>query len=288
MPATEPIVNTLTYFNRLSDSDKLSFFRSTIWKHYKEHSRQFTWRQTTDPYHIFVSEVMLQQTQTFRVAPKYEAFIAAFPTFEALAQAPFEHVLSYWKGLGYNRRALNLQRAAQIVVNQYNGILPDDPLLIDLLPGIGAATASSICAFAFNKSTVFIETNIRAVFIHFFFQSSSKVHDNEIRPLVAQTVSQENPRHWYYALMDYGAMLKKNFGNPSRKSKHHAKQSSFEGSDRQIRGLILHHLLEKKHLSINEFLQLINQEPARIERQLAALLKDGLIKTEKDLFSINS
>ncbi len=149
------------------------------------------------------------------------------------------HVLQIWKGLGYNRRALNLRCAAQIIVSEYNGKLPKNyDELVDL-PGIGNATAGDILAFAWNIPNVVIETNIRSVFIHYFFKGKSDVHDRDILPLIEQTLDKENSREWYFALMDYGAMLKKTVGNASRSSKHYAKQSTFKGSHRQLRGEIL-------------------------------------------------
>ena len=235
-------------------------FQDIIWQYYKKFGRAFSWRQTTDPYHILVSEIMLQQTQTHRVEEKYQRFIKELPDFQALADAPQKEVLRLWQGLGYNRRAIALQKSAQKVVNKFDGILPNDPEVLIDFPGIGPATASSICAFAFNKPTVFIETNIRAVFIHHFFHDQEQVHDKQIMPVIAQTVDQENARQWYYALMDYGVMLKKTFKNPSRKSKHHTRQSKFEGSDRQIRGAILKLLLEFHKLQHHELLVLLEEQ----------------------------
>lgn len=214
-------------------------FRNIIWQHYASHGRLFDWRGVDDPYKVFVSEVMLQQTQTARVAIKYPEFINRFPDFQTLAQAPLKEVLLAWQGMGYNRRGMYLHQAARTIIEQHAGILPNDPELLDALPGIGAATAASICAFAFNRPTVFIETNIRAVFIHFFFNGKNAIDDKDIFPLVQAALDYDNPREWYYALMDYGVLLKKSLVNPSRKSAHYTKQSKFEGSDRQIRGMIL-------------------------------------------------
>src|SRR5438128_283664 len=131
-------------------------FQKIIWQYYSEHGRHFDWRGVDDPYKVFISEVMLQQTQTARVAIKYPEFINRFPHFAALAQAPLKDVLLKWQGMGYNRRGMYLHRAAQIIMQDYGGMLPNDPELLDALPGIGAATAASICAFAFNRPTVFI------------------------------------------------------------------------------------------------------------------------------------
>lgn len=257
---------------------RISEFKEQIWAYYRANGRVFAWRHVEDPYQIVVSEIMLQQTQTYRVAPKYEAFIALFPTWHALASASTHDLLCAWQGLGYNRRALALQAIAKRVVADFDGNLPDDPKLLVEFPGIGKATAGSICAFAFNRPTVFIETNIRAVFIHFFFKDKTEVRDDQLMSLVAKTVDHENPREWYYALMDYGVMLKKSQPNPSRQSRHYTKQSRFEGSDRQIRGAIIRALTQRKSLTLQELIDLTAREPERVIVQVDALRKEGFIE----------
>jgi len=224
-------------------------FRQFIWDFYTENGRQFAWRNIENSYYIVVSEIMLQQTQTHRVVSKYEEFIATFSTIQSLAQAPLRDVLSVWEGLGYYRRARYLHQIAQLVVNEYGGVIPRDPQVLKTFPGIGVATASSICAFAFNIPTVFIETNIRTVFIHSFFKDRHDISDKELMPLIASSVDYTNPREWYYALMDYGVFLKNKYTNPSRKSAHHTKQSKFEGSERQLRAKILKLITQKGPLS---------------------------------------
>ncbi len=254
-------------------------FKGQIWDHYAKHRRCFPWRDELSPYRVLVSEVMLQQTQTDRVLSKFEPFIARFPDFLALAEAPFQDVLKLWKGLGYNRRALNVQKSAQIILETYQGHLPIDPLALLALPGIGKATACSVVAFAFNKPTIFIETNIRTVFIHAFFNDRHDIHDREILPLVTKTVDKERPREWYYALMDYGVMLKRTVGNLSKRSVHYQVQSRFLGSDRQIRGQILELLLEHQKISEMQMLELINNvEAERMKRIMRDLCAEGLIK----------
>ncbi len=272
--------------NQHSDKQQIELFKQIIWDYFNVFGRNFAWRQTTNPYNIVVSEIMLQQTQTQRVTEKYEHFISTFPDFISLAAAPLREVIAVWQGLGYNRRALYLQRIAQQVINEHNGILPDSPDVLVDFPGIGKATAASICAFAFNKPTIFIETNIRTVFIHFFFLHEAKVHDNQLFPLIEQTVDKINPRHWYYALMDYGVMLKNKFPNPSRKSVHHTKQSKFEGSDRQIRGLILKQLADFPQLNFQQLASLIDRDEERIQKMLFDLCKEGFIKKQRQFFSI--
>lgn len=270
-------------------TEEIQSFQNFIWDFYTANKRDFAWRNTDNPYYVVVSELMLQQTQTHRVEPKFEQFICEFPDFASLAQASLRDVLSLWQGLGYNRRGKYLAEIAQAVMQKHGGVLPDDTAALITLPGIGPYTAGSICAFAFNKPTVFIETNIRAVYLHSFFAGQDKVPDAELFPLIAQTVDQVNPREWYYALMDYGVMLKKNGKNPNVRSKHHAVQSKFEGSDRQIRGRIIALLTQYPHLGLADLhTQIDGNEPERITRILNQLCKDGMITSEGELYFIAS
>ena len=242
------------------------------------------WRDVEDSYWIFVSEIMLQQTQSYRVEQKFEEFINALPTFESLAQAPFFVVLGLWKGLGYNRRAQWLQQSAQRVMSEFNGLLPSDPVVLESFKGIGYNTARSISTFAFNLPHVFIETNIRAVFIHHFFSEREKIADKELLSLIEETLDKKDPRQWFYALMDYGVYLKKKHQNPSRRSKHYTRQSKFEGSDRQIRGQILEKLLQYGSLNHEGFYDLIMSDSARIDIILEQLAAENLIKISNDFY----
>ena len=267
----------------------LQQFQALIKDYYGTNRRAFPWRDTITPFRVIVSEIMLQQTQTDRVLQKFDPFIMRFPDFTALANASFHEVLLLWKGLGYNRRAMALHKSAQRIVQEYQGQLPHDPETLETFPGIGPATARSIVAFAFNTPTVFIETNIRTVFIHFFFKDRTDISDKEIMPLVAQTVDQSNPREWYYALMDYGVMLKKTVGNASRLSKHYHKQSPFQGSERQIRGLILQHLLEYgSGLSEAELITVIGRNENLIRKIITDLEIERFIKYDNDRWHITS
>lgn len=258
-------------------------FQNIIWAHYAQEGRSFPWRYIDDPYKILISEIMLQQTQTYRVIEKYCEFLQAFPTVQALASAPSKEVLRAWQGLGYNRRGMYVHKTAQKIASEYNGIVPQDPAILVTFPGIGKATAASISAFAYNTPTIFIETNIRTVFIYFFFPDKEDIHDNDILPIIAETLDRENSRDWYYALMDYGVMLKKKLPNPSRKSIHHQKQSKFEGSDRQIRGMILRALTNVNvELSELELLQKIDKDPIKIKSILLQMIAEGLIKKDSN------
>ena len=219
---------------------------------------------------------MLQQTQTYRVEPKYVEFIRVFPTIESLADASFTQVLRYWKGLGYNRRARYLHQCAQAVVQQYGGVMPSDPSLLQELPGIGSYTSCAVSTFAYNQPHVFIETNIRAVFIAHFFQLQEKVTDKEIMPIIEQALDTERPREWYYALMDYGVHLKQQ-GNPNKKSAHYTKQSKFEGSTRQVRGLILERLLQHKNLEVVDLFTQLDKNEEQMSTALAQLIAEKLV-----------
>ncbi|MBD3321170.1 MAG: A/G-specific adenine glycosylase [Chitinivibrionales bacterium] len=264
----------------------ITAFRKKIYCHYAAHKRDLPWRSTCDPYRIVVSEIMLQQTQVDRVIPKYRHFICAFPDFSALAAAPLNTVLSFWHGLGYNRRALSLKKLAHQVVDLHNGMLPDSLEGLLALPGIGIATASSISAFAFNKPVVFIETNIRTVFIHEFFGTMKNVDDKEVAALAEQVLDKKNPCKWYNALMDYGVMLKRNYPNPSRKSAQYAKQSRFEGSHRQVRGMVLKTLLKEKSLTQKQLIACIDKEESSILSALDDLIRDRLVSSKKGEISI--
>lgn len=255
-------------------------FQKIIWAHYEKNKRSFPWRKTRDPYKILVSEIMLQQTQAPRVVPKYESFLQKFPTTKALATAPLKDVLSEWQGLGYNRRAIFLKRTAEIIEKEYSGKFPKDFAALCSLPGIGPATAGDLIAFAWNEPAIVIETNIRSVFIHFFFsseeKSEQKITDKEILPLIEKTLDKKNPREWYSALFDYGAYLKET-SNPSLRSAHHVKQSSFAGSYRQKRAAVLRELLKKPQTKA-EIQKKLKYETDVLLKVLADLEKEGFVK----------
>ena len=252
-------------------------FQKIILSFYNLEGRDMPWRHTIDPYRILVSEIMLQQTQVERVEKKYPEFITTFSTFGDLSKAPLHQVLALWQGMGYNRRAIALQACAREVMDEYNGILPSDVAMLQTLPGIGHATACSIAAFAFNRPVVFIETNIRRVFIHFFFNDRSSVRDREILPFAEQALYRKNPRMWYWALMDYGSALKNSIPNPNRRSAHYTKQETFKGSDRQIRGIVITSLLAVPDQGEQELVKSIPHDPVRVHKIIEGLMAEGFI-----------
>ena len=229
-------------------SESLAAFRRKVLSLGAELYRDLPWRRTRDPYEIWLSEVMLQQTQVSRVDGRWQRWLERFPSVDALAAADAADVLEEWQGMGYNRRALSLLRAAQ-EVSETGGGMPSDFDRLVALPGIGPATAAGIRAFAFDLPGVYLETNVRTVFLHALYPEAERVPDRELVPLVEACCPADahdpadDPRTWYYALLDYGAWLKKTVPNPSRRSATHVRQARFEGSHRQKRAELLRVLL---------------------------------------------
>ncbi len=264
----------------------ISLFQEMTYHYYRHHGRNLPWRRTDNPYYVLVSEVMLQQTQVERVLSKYGIFIQKFPDVYCLAKAPLREVLQIWQGLGYNRRALALKKTAELVVNQFDGRLPANVDDLLLLPGVGKATAAAVVAFAFNQPVVLLETNIRTVFLYFFFKRRQNVADAELLPLVEKTLDRSNPRAWYHALMDFGVMLKKRYQNPGRKSAHYAKQFQFEGSNRQIRGRIVRVLTQKARVSESQLIEDSNASPRRVRGILRQLECEHIVRKVDGSYSI--
>ncbi len=260
-------------------------FNTRLFNFYSKNKRDISWRETINPYHVVLTELMLQQTQVPRVQEKFPQFIAAFPSFHDLAQAPMIDILSAWQGMGYNRRAKYLKEIATIIVERYNGEVPRDPDQLDAMPGIGPATARSIITYIYNVPELFIETNVRRVFIHHFFEDQPRIADSDIYPLLEKAVDKQNPREWYYAVMDYGTYLGKTVQNPNRRSKHYVKQSKFEGSRRQVRGGILRELI-KEPLKAEALVRLLGFERKQVFDVLKELEGEGFIAKNGDSYKI--
>ena len=262
-------------------SSTLHQFQTFLLRWYQHYGRtSLPWRQTRDPYAILVSELMLQQTQVSRVIPKYQAFLQLFPDLKTLRTAKLETVLAAWQGLGYNRRAKYLWQLAQVTLE-----LPRDQIALQKLPGIGPYTAGAIAAFAFNQPVTLIETNVRTVFLYHFFPGQTAVSDAELLPLISATVPTQQAGAWYAALMDYGSYLKSVLPNPSRQSKHHTKQSRFQGSARQVRGELLRLLLNAPATKA-ELLSQLTSNAEHFETALAQLLKEQLIVEKNKRYCI--
>jgi len=244
------------------------------------------WRQTHDPYLILVSELMLQQTQVVRVIPKYKAFISKYPTAVVLDVASLGDILRLWQGLGYNRRAKFLLECAQQVSQAHDGVFPSSYEELLKLPGIGPYTASAVCAFAYNQPVVLIETNVRQVMIHHFFNNKNEVTEAQILDKVRRTLPVENARDWYAALMDYGSHLKAMNGNNTRIVAGYSKQSKFKGSNREVRAAIVR-LLAKQTCSKEELWQALGQyDEGKIQPQLDALLQDGMVLSRNGIYRL--
>ena len=269
-------------------AEQVQEFQDIIWDYYHKHGRDLAWRQpepdgTFDPYKVMVSEVMLQQTQVLRVEPKYAEFLAAFPDVKHLADAPLESVLKVWQGLGYNRRARFLREAARQIVRDHNGRVPDAFDELCALNGIGKNTAAAILAYAFNQPVMFVETNIRTVYLHHFFADKDGVDDKDIVDLVSRTLDREHPREFYWAIMDYGTHLKATIGSQNMRSKHYVKQSGFQGSTRQLRGIVLRALSEKPCTTTSLRADLSDD---RLDIVLDGLMREGLIQEIDGVLSI--
>lgn len=277
--------------------------------------RDLPWRHIDDAYAVLVSEVMLQQTQVKRVERFWRRFLEAFPTIDALAAASTSDVLELWQGLGYNRRALALKKTADVCSAEFGGKLPRGYDDLVALPGIGPATAAGVRAFAYEEPGVYLETNVRAVFLHDVFPDCDKVSDRELAPLVADVCPAAptgrgpadvaragaagrdplaSPRDWYYALLDYGAHLKATGANPTRRSAHYTRQSAFEGSRRQKRSWIVRRVLaEPNGVKVTQVLVELNRAEEKAGRPVvddgefrsivADLAGEGFFRMEGDV-----
>ncbi len=279
---------------RLS-ADIVRKFQAHILDWHRENGRHtLPWRITRNPYRILISECMLQQTQVDRVLPKYREFMRLFPNPARLAEARVEDVLHTWRGLGYNRRALYLHRAAKTIRAQFKGIFPREISDMESLPGVGPYTARAVAAFAFGAATPFIETNIRRVYLHFFFPGQTAVADTEILPLVEQTLYREDVHRWYSALMDYGALALSGIPNPNRRSRHYTRQSRFEGSRRYARAKIVEYVLQKKKAALHDLRTYFSLDPHLAEYLetdvlngiLDDLVREGFLKNQKGVVRI--
>jgi len=179
-------------------------FQDMIFSWWKDNRRDLPWRRTRNPYHILVSEVMLQQTQVSRVLPKYAEFLAVFPDVYSLAAAQPAKVLTLWRGLGYNRRALYLQKAAKVIVTDHKGIFPDSEVALTKLPGLGLYTARAIMVFAFEKNVAMVDTNIRQIITHYLFNGLPQ-KEKLIQEAADMLVPDGRAWEWHQALMDFGA-----------------------------------------------------------------------------------
>ena len=260
-------------------------FRKIILSNYRQAGRKFPWRNT-GPWGVLVSEFMLQQTQTERVIPYWEKWMLQWPQPEALAAAPMEDALRAWSGLGYNRRCYNLKHSAAIIAEKYGGKVPKDPKTLHSLPGVGPYIAGATSCFAYNHPSVFIETNIRSSVIHCFFPDRDNIPDSEIFPILEAALDRNDPRTWYYALMDYGAALKKLTVNPNRRSAHYSRQSPFIGSIRQARGKVIRTLASLGPSNAEELKVFSGLGEEKLYLVLDRLQKESLVAEDGGIYRI--
>ena len=257
-------------------------FTNRVLRYYMQHKRSLPWRDIEQlsikdrGYRVIVSEFMLQQTQVQRVVPKFTAWMQRWPTIDHFTAASFADVLSLWSGLGYNRRARYVHGALQRILTDYEGIVPKSTETLASLPGIGTNTAGAIVVYTYNEPMIFIETNIRTVYLHEFYANTpDAISDKQLRSKVADTLDTVNPRQWYYALMDYGTYIKHQHGTPLAKSAHYKKQSVFEGSNRQIRGKIIYALTQLQSIEIEQLQEEL--QDARLHDCIQSLSSEGMI-----------
>ncbi len=289
--------------------NRIVTFQKKIFEWWSTHKRDLPWRHTRDPYRIMVSEVMLQQTQVLRVVAKYREFIQTFPTVVDLAQASPAQVLRIWKGMGYNRRALYLHKAAKIIVENVWPVIPAHAGIqskivktFDLnnfpksekelrkLPGLGTYTARAILVFAYEQEVPLVDTNIRQIITHFFFTKQAKgpalmglkgrALEKEIEDIARQLIPPGKSWAWHQALMDYGALalpvLTRSPVHPSPR-----KGLPFRDSNRFYRGRIIDRLrdgeISEKKL-VSELVITYTKPAAFIHSIIDSLTKDGLLQ----------
>lgn len=253
------------------NAQDISRFRKELLTWYHKNKRTLPWRNTDNPFHVLVSEFMLQQTQVSRVLGYFERFITELPSLEHLADVESSILLKLWSGLGYNSRAIRLRETARIIIEQHGGTIPDSYEDLIRLPGIGDYMACSIPAFAYNKPLPVIDTNIRRVLIT-RFQLEPTLANKALKPLALACIPKGKSREWHNALMDYGsamtADLKKQVPPLSR-------QSRFQGSFRQVRGTVVRLLIEYKAMPFTALMDTVKDE--RLPEVLDTLVKEGIL-----------
>lgn len=268
------------------DHHHLLSFQHKIFSYYDRYGRDLPWRKTTDPYHILLSEVMLQQTQVDRVVDYYQRWLKKWPTLVDLAQAERTDVLRMWMGLGYNNRAVNLHKAVQKIVSEYNGEVITAMNNYKNIPGIGPYISHAVRIFSTNENIVTVDTNIRRILIH-EFQLDESVSDKELWEIALNCLPKGKSRKWHNALMDYGATLL-----TARKTgiKPKTQQSKFEGSDRQIRAKIVRYLLKNnKPASIKQLMSIVDEKKSeRLQKIVQGMVEDELLVSTGEVYSLRN
>ena len=253
----------------------------------------YPWRSTRDPYRILVSEIMLQQTQAARVSPAFEAFVERFPSLTALAVAPRREVLRAWDGLGYHRRAVALSEASRIVVRDFGGRLPADPVALRRLPGVGPYTSAAVASIAFGVAVPAVDTNVRRVVarVHLGVEADD-ASPREVAELAGAWLDPRDPGRWNQALMDIGREVCRPrprcercplatdcrflaAGLPLRPARR--RQGPFRGSAREVRGAVVRALRSSESLSLGRLVAETGFAADRIVPAVVALARDGVV-----------
>ncbi len=254
------------------DTLDLESFRRHILDWYAVYRRDLPWRGDPDPYHVLLSEVMLQQTQVHRVIPTYHRFLARFPTLGDLATAPTADVLRAWEGMGYNRRALYLKRAAVAVQAEYGSSLPRSVEELERLPGIGRYTSRAVACFAFGVQVAVVDTNVRRLLSGF---AGRPLSEKETETLADLLLPPGRAADWNQALMDYGALVER--ARPRRSA---VPRQRFTESDRFWRGRIVDTLRLHDALPVPSLLTSLpeaGRDEARVRGLVRALHNEGLV-----------
>lgn len=290
-------------------SARIASFRRGVLSWYATHRRDLPWRRTTDPWHILVSELMLQQTQVDRVRERYAAFFRRWSTVSAFASASLAEVLGFWTGLGYNRRAKHLRSAANVVVTVHGGKVPMVSADLLSLPGVGPYTAAAVLAFAGNIDTVVCDTNVRRVVLRYFFggeHAAALPPPRELDAVMGRLLPRGRSREWHSALMDIGALvctgrlpdcahcpLRRGCRSASARAEGRSvlrrlvrPQSAFEGSRRQVRGTVVRLLAAagRKGLSAERLSAALPD--ADVPTVVDDLIAEGLVETSNGAFRL--
>jgi A/G-specific adenine glycosylase len=276
--------------------------RNALLAWYEPRRRAYPWRRTSDPYRIWVSEVMLQQTQVARVIPAYRRFVRRFPTVRALGEAPLSDVISAWDGLGYNRRAVALSGAAKAVVETHDGLLPSDQAALRALPGVGPCTAAAVASIAFDLPVAAVDTNVRRIVARARFGTEPHgVPSAALAREAERWVPVTDPGAWNQALMDLGrevcrprprcgecplARTCRSVGRDPAPRSARAKdpgpvsgrrQAPFEGSSRQVRGAVVRTLRGRRRCTVGDLVRGTGLPLERVVAAVVALRSDGLV-----------
>jgi A/G-specific adenine glycosylase len=253
---------------------------------YEPRRRAYPWRRTADPFALLVSEVMLQQTQAPRVAPAFERFLASFPTVEHLSSASVGEVIRAWGGLGYNRRAVSLHRAARLIVSEYGGRVPRTVEDLGRLPGVGPYTAAAVASIAYDTPVAAIDTNVRRV----VSRLGPADEEAEVAAAARRWLDRRRPGDWNQAVMDLGREVCRPrpacercpvragcaSAGVSAERSHRVRGGSFEGSTRQLRGAIVAVLRGRGSITLDALAEEVGRGREPVVAAVRSLHADGL------------